>query len=122
VKLVVLLLGAPGHFAAWEGATDEQREEFFERLQEFSAAVAERGSVVAGEGLDHPQSARTLNAGADRIVTDGPYAEFTEQLGGFYVVDLPDLDTAIELARLLPDRVPGTDSTIAIEVRPAVEG
>ena len=45
------------------------------------------------------------------MVTDGPYAETVEQLGGFYLVELPDLDAAVEAARLLP-------SAYTIEVRP----
>ena len=47
-------------------------------------------------------------------MTDGPYAETVEQLGGFYVVELPDQDTAVELARLLPREY-------AIEIRPMLE-
>jgi hypothetical protein len=122
VRFVVLLVGAPDHFEAWAGVSEQQREEFFDGLKAFSAAVSERGSVVGGEGLDHPKTARTVQPGPDRVVTDGPYAETAEQLGGFYVVDLADIETAIELARLLPDRVPGTGSTIGVEVRPAVDG
>lgn len=118
----MLLMGDADHFEAWTGVSDEQRDEFFAGLRAFSDAVAERGAVVAGEGLDQPKAARVVRPGPDRPVTDGPYAESTEHLGGFYVVDLPDMETVLELARLLPDTVPGTSSRVAVEVRPAVDG
>ena len=47
-------------------------------------------------------------------MTDGPFAETVEQLGGFFLVDLPDLDTAVEIARLLPP-------AYSVEVRPVVD-
>ncbi|MFE5341070.1 YciI family protein [Isoptericola sp. NPDC056578] len=114
---VVVLLTQPDHYEIWGAADDAHRERFYARLEAFDSAVAERGAVVAGEGLGHPAAARTLGpgAGGDRAVTDGPFAEAAEQLGGFYVVDVPDLDTAIELARLLPDE-------LTVELRPALAG
>ncbi|GAB6940359.1 MAG TPA: YciI family protein [Luteimicrobium sp.] len=114
---VVVLLTQPNHYEIWGAADDAHRERFYARLEAFDSAVAERGTVVAGEGLAHPGTARTLGPGSngDRAVTDGPYAETAEQLGGFYVVDVPDLDTAVELARLLPDE-------LTVELRPAVAG
>ncbi|MFZ0159755.1 MAG: YciI family protein [Kineosporiaceae bacterium] len=50
--------------------------------------------------------------GGDRPVTDGPYAETVEHLGGLWIVDLPHLDTAVEVTRLLP-------AEYSLEVRPA---
>lgn len=114
---VVVLLTQPSHYEIWGAADDAHRERFYAQLEAFDAAVAARGAVVAGEGLGHPGTARTLGpgTGGDRAVTDGPYAEAAEQLGGFYVVDVPDLDTAVELARLLPDE-------LTVELRPAEAG
>jgi len=114
---VVVLLTQPNHYEIWGAADDAHRERFYARLEAFGSAVAARGAVVAGEGLAHPGTARTLGPGTngDRAVTDGPYAEAAEQLGGFYVVDVPDLDTAVELARLLPDE-------LTVELRPAEAG
>ncbi|MEL7975762.1 YciI family protein [Isoptericola sp. F-RaC21] len=114
---VVVLLTQPNHYEIWGAADDAHRERFYARLEAFDAAVAARGSVVAGEGLADPGTARTLGPGThgDRTVTDGPYAEAAEQLGGFYVIDVPDLDDAVELARLLPDE-------LTVELRPAVAG
>ncbi|GGI08207.1 hypothetical protein GCM10007368_20010 [Isoptericola cucumis] len=108
-----MLLTQPDHYERWDAMERTERDEFFAGLTRFADAVAERGSVVAGEGLAHHAQARTLGPGPDRTVTDGPFAEAAEQLGGFYLVDLPDLGTAVELARLLPDQ-------ITVELRPAV--
>ncbi|MFC7404227.1 YciI family protein [Georgenia alba] len=103
------------HYAKWAAATPEQRDRLFASLEAFAAAVRERGEVVAGEGLADPSTARTLRPGPDRPVTDGPYAETVEQLGGFYVIDVPDMDTAVELAHLLADH-------ITVEIRPTTDG
>jgi hypothetical protein len=65
--------------------------------------------------LDESRTARVVRpAGDDRLVTDGPFAEAKEQLGGFYVIDVPTIDEAVEWAKKIP--VLPTD---AVEVRPA---
>lgn len=111
----MVMLTEPDHYATWAATSPEQRQDFYAGLNRFAEAVRERGEVVAGEGLDHPKTARTLGpgAGAEREVTEGPYAEAVEQLGGFFVIDVPDLDTAVELARLLP-------GNLTVEVRATV--
>ena len=68
------------------------------------------GEVLAGEALDRPERSRTLR---DGTVTDGPYAETTEQVGGLYIVELPSQEVALEAARLL--HVP------SVEVRPILD-
>lgn len=106
----LVLLAEEDHFARWERASAEEREAFFEALQAFHAAVSARGAVVAGEGLAGPERAVTLRGGT---LSEGPYAETTEQVGGFYLVDLPSLEDAVEAARLLP-------AHLAVEVRETV--
>ena len=98
----LVLLTEPDTAAAWEGADDASREVIYAAFNAFSTAVAARGSIVYGDALSAPESARTLGPGPDRAVTDGPFAETVEQVGGFYVIDVPDMDTALELAALLP--------------------
>jgi hypothetical protein len=87
----------------WNSLSDGEQQAVFDRFTAFSKAVGERGTVVAGEALDRPELARTVRPGPDRAVTEGPFAETVEQLGGFWLVDLPDLDSALECARLLPE-------------------
>lgn len=99
----LILLAEPDHFARWDAADDDEREEVFAAYRGFTAAVRERGRFRGGEALAHPRDARTLRPdGAGRQVTEGPYAETNQQLGGFYLVELPDLATALEVAALLP--------------------
>ena len=106
----LVLMAEEDHFDRWEAASEEQQQAFFDGLAAFTAAVRERGEVLLGEALDRPERAVTLRGGT---TTDGPYAETAEQVGGFYVVDLPSREEAIETARLLP--VP------SVEVRPILE-
>ena len=110
----LVLMAEEGHFDKWEAADDALRERVYADFRAFSDAVAARGSIVAGDALDRPGTARTVQPGADRPVTDGPYAETVEQVGGFYLIDVPDLDVAVEVAALLPREY-------TVEVRPTLE-
>jgi hypothetical protein len=113
MKFVVLM--AEEDPEAWDRATQEYRDEVFDRHRSFDKAVRERGEMVAGEALALPASAVTLRPGTgrSRLVTEGPYAETAEQLGGFYLIDVDTLETALDLVRLLPDGY-------AVEVRPVI--
>lgn len=107
----LLLMAEADHFAKWEDADDDLRRRVYADFGAFAEAVRERGSIVGGEALAHSATARTVRAeqpgdgrvaGVRRPVTDGPFAETVEQLGGYYCIDVPDLETAVELAMLLP--------------------
>lgn len=75
------------------------------------------GEMTGGEQLAGVDTATSVRVRDGRtLVTDGPFAETTEQLGGYYVVDVPDLDRAIEIAAQIPAVHGGV-----IEVRPIVE-
>ena len=72
--------------------------------------------LIAGEGLKSTDTATTLRySGGQQSVHDGPFAETKEQLGGFYLIDVPDLDAAIEIARRIPMPHGGS-----VEIRPAL--
>lgn len=76
--------------------------------------LAARGQYLGASPLDPVATAATVRVRAGRtLVTDGPFAETTEQLGGYYLLDLPDLDAAIAVAASLPPAAKGT-----IEIRP----
>jgi hypothetical protein len=109
VKFLVLM-AEEDHFGRWDAASEEQQQAFFDALDAFATAVRERGEVLAGEALARPERAVTVRGGR---TVEGPYAETVEQLGGFYVVDLPSLEDAVAAARLLT--VP------SVEVRPILE-
>ena len=114
MKFLVLMAEADS-FEKWDALSDADQQEHFAAFTRFSDAVKQRGSVLAGEALEAPGAARTVRPGnGARTVTEGPFAETVEQLGGFWLVDLADRDTAVELARLLP-------SAYSVEVRPIVD-
>lgn len=77
----------------------------------------ELGAVrVAGAGLKGTATATTVRtAGGSKTVHDGPFAETKEQLGGYYLIDVPDLDAAVAIARKLPILRDG-----AVEIRPVM--
>ena len=78
-------------------ATMQQR---FDSVDAFNAEVMAEGSWVFGGGLQPPTSATVVRTeGGHTTMTDGPYAETKEVLGGFWIVDVADLDQALELAR-----------------------
>ena len=99
----LILMAEDDHFARWEAADDATQQRHLDALHAFTVAVRERGRYLGGEALVHPKNARTLRpAGDGRRVTEGPYADTSAQLGGFYLAELPDLATALELVELLP--------------------
>jgi len=107
---VVLL---PGDETVWESATEADRAAMYAAHGEFARLLAERGhKVTAGAELTHSRHARTVRADS---VTDGPYAESVEQLGGFYVIDSDDLDDLLEICGVL------AASAGAVEVRTTVD-
>lgn len=97
----------------WARATPAERDDHARRHDAFTGFVRERGAVVAGEALSTVAAATTVRRdGGAVVVTDGPYAEVVEQVCGFYVVDLPDLDAVVDAVGLLPRST--------VEVRPVV--
>jgi len=73
---------------------------------------------VSGKELASRGSAKVVRVrDGERIVTDGPYAQTKEMLGGLMIIDLPDLDEAIRLAALIP----AAEATGAIEIRPVLQ-
>ena len=108
------------------------QEPWFEMSEEESAKAAEESlpkwyaffeelgaadSSMSGKELDDIRTAKTVRVRDGQVlVTDGPFAETKEQIGGFFDTNLPDLDTAIEYAAKIPAAEYGS-----IEVRPVVE-
>ncbi|MEV4757110.1 YciI family protein [Micromonospora sp. NPDC049559] len=85
----------------------------------YDKELREAGVFVSGESLTDLVTATTVRIGQDgrRVVTDGPFAESRELLGGFYVIDVPDLDVALDWAA----RCPGARGGGAVVVRPVAE-
>lgn len=98
----------------WSTASEEVRVQFFEQHGAFSAYVAEHGKEVASAALDDADTATTVrHVDGEVVVSDGPFAETAEMIGGYYEVELPDLDTAIEAVKMLPP-------SYSLEIRPII--
>jgi hypothetical protein len=83
----------------------------------YTEALVEAGAMVAGEALQGAGTASTVQVrDGKRIVTDGPFIESKEVIGGYYVIDVANLDEALDWAAKIPNSHFGT-----IEVRPVME-
>jgi hypothetical protein len=92
----------------------EKRQAYWAAWPAYSKALKDAGVFVGGAGLELPGSATTVRLqNGKRHVQDGPYADTKEQLGGYYVIDVPNLDAALEWAARVP-AAPGS----YVEVRP----
>ncbi len=113
--------------------TDPGFAEALARVNAFADECRRRGVFVAGDALEGEHTATTLSVRDGRtLVSDGPFVETHEHLGGYYVLDCQDLDEAMEIAALCPMaevgsieirplvRVPGLDHSVEISVAPAV--
>jgi hypothetical protein len=85
-------------------ATPEELVEGMKRWDAYTTEVKDAGAFLGGEGLQPTATATTLDLrpDGDVLVTDGPYAETKEQLGGFYLLECADLDEALAWARKIP--------------------
>lgn len=100
-----------------EAMTDEERQHCYVESAQLTQDLNAKGQYLAAGPL-HPVATATSVRMRDgkRIVTDGPFAETREQLGGYYVVEAKDLDEAIAIAERIPPARYGT-----IEIRPVME-
>jgi hypothetical protein len=103
--------------SGWDDVTPEEMKASMGAWTEFDRQVTDANAFIAGEGLQPSSNATTVRIGDgdERLVTDGPFAETKEQLGGFYLLECKDLDEAIEWARKVPL------SNGAIEIRPVMD-
>lgn len=104
MKYLVLLIG-DGELKPWSHHTEEEQGELMGRFGAFDAACRERAGVeiLSGEALGDPADSTTVRTRGGQVqLTDGPYAEAVEGLGGFYLVEAPDLDVLVELLKILP--------------------
>ena len=97
--------------------SDEEREHCYVESAQLTQELNARGQYLSASPL-HPVATATSVRVRDgrRVVTDGPFAETREQLGGFYIVEAKDLNEALDIAERIPPARFGT-----IEVRPVME-
>jgi hypothetical protein len=108
--------------SAWSDLpADEKATLRADEMPRWLALFEELGKAdpdVSGRELDSRDTAKVVRVrNGERLVTDGPFAETKEILGGVFLIDLPDLDEAIRLAALIP----AAEDTGAIEIRPILQ-
>lgn len=96
-------------------ATPEEMQAFMARVMALEAEMDTSGAFVFGGALHGPDAATVVSGGTglDKVMTDGPFAESKEHIGGFYIVNAETLDDALEWAMKVVDA-----TNHAIEVRP----
>ena len=112
MKYVLLFVGPD-----WDSSAppSEEDKKVYGRIMEWFQEHGRAGRIVGGEELKSSRTATTVRFKGDRpVVTDGPFMEAKEVVGGFAIVDVPDLDAAIAMAKTWPGRS-------VVEIRPVVE-
>jgi hypothetical protein len=105
-----------GDEAKREAASEEDRNAITQAYMALTEEMQAKGVLVAGEGLYPASTATTIRVrDGERGITDGPFAETKEQLGGFFILDVKDLDEAIEWAAKIPGAQVGS-----VEIRPVM--
>jgi hypothetical protein len=104
-------------YLAEDAMTDQEREYCYVKSAQLTQDLNSTGQYLAASPL-HPVATATSVRVRDgrRVVTDGPFAETREQLGGYYVIEAKDLDDAISIAERVPPAKFGT-----VEIRPVME-
>jgi hypothetical protein len=114
MKFTLLLYGDESQ---WADATPEELAASMARFEAFDRELTAAGVLAGGEGLEPSSMATSVRrADGEVMLTDGPFAETREQLGGFYVLDCADLDEAIRWASKMPELESGT-----VEIRPVID-
>ena len=113
MQYMLLIYGEPGR---WESAPEEERNEVRGRYVALAAELREREAYVDGNELQDVAAATTVRVIAGETeITDGPFAETKEALGGYFLIEAESLDEAIAWAAKIPAAAQG-----AVEVRPLV--
>jgi hypothetical protein len=113
MKFMLLLWGDEGQ---WADMSEEEAAAEMERWNDYSNQLIAAGAMVSGEGLQASATSKTLRVeNGEQVVTDGPFAETKEQLGGFYVIECASMDEALDWAAKVPSAEQGST-----EVRPVI--
>jgi len=100
----------------WGDVSPDDAKATMAAYEAFGREATEAGAMLGGEGLEPTSAATSVRVrDGERVVTDGPFAETKEQLGGFYLLECKNLDEAIAWAAKIPGASTGT-----VEVRPVM--
>ena len=102
---------------AWNGVGDSEKQQIYGEYRKLREELTSAGRFVDGSQLQDTIAATSIRVrDGKELVTDGPFAETHEQLGGYFLIDAGNLDEALAVAKRIPSARTGT-----IEVRPLVE-
>ena len=115
MKYMIAIYEAPEDFAA---RTDPERSDaYWSTWTAYFESLGAAGIAYSGTALQGPETGTSLRGeGSDRIVQDGPFADTKEQLGGYFLMEAPDLDAALKWSAKCPSVVRG-----GVEVRPVFQ-
>ena len=100
--------------ATWEAQTESERQEIYREYRELIQELEPKGTYLVGDELQPTTTARTVRVRDGKsMITDGPFAETREQLGGFFLIEAADENAANSIAARIPSARTGS-----IEVRP----
>jgi hypothetical protein len=117
VKYLVLIWSNPASRAIWEGFSDEQRAEGFRYYAALAEELAASGELIVSEALADASLTRRVSVREGQTLTsDGPFAEAKELLAGFFLLEVPSEERAVEIAA----RVPEAELDL-VEVRPVLQ-
>jgi hypothetical protein len=111
MQYLLLINGDRGH---WQSLSKDEQDAMMREFAELTDELRESGAYVGGNRLEPAASTVRVRDG-ETIVTDGPFAETKEQLGGYYLIETESIDEALEWAARIPVARAG-----AVEVRPVV--
>jgi len=112
MKYTIVVYESESDFSARADA--KRKDAYWGAYKAYTQALTEAGVMAGGAGLQPPPTGTTVRQrNGKRQVQDGPFAEAKEQVGGFYVIDVPNLDKALEWAARCP-----AASSAGVEVRP----
>ncbi|HEV7805623.1 MAG TPA: YciI family protein [Solirubrobacteraceae bacterium] len=110
-QYMLLIYGDPA-----DAPGPDEQQAAMEGWTSYTQALQESGAMKAGDALEPAETATTVRVrDGETIVSDGPFADTKEILGGYYLLDLPDLDAALEWAAKMPNITYGS-----VEVRPVM--
>ena len=102
---------------AWNHLSEAERQQVYREYRQLIQELQSRQQYLAGDQLQSTSTASSVRVrDGKQVVTDGPFAETREQLGGFFLIEANSLDEATGIAARIPSARMGT-----VEVRPAVE-
>jgi hypothetical protein len=100
--------------ATWDALTKPERQEIYREYRELMQELEPKGTYLVGDELQPTKTARTVRVREGKaMITDGPFAETREQLGGFFLIEAADANEANAIAARIPSARMGS-----IEVRP----